>query len=211
MSVFPVITKEKQQMYEDFCWINNPVSIPCICGYCGRACRQMGAEADTASCTECGLSVFVSIVDAIKKCCDEKQQTGSGNLHDSDISDIQNELAGKAVKVEATYIKKILECLTKEDQGTSIATQIINDARTNRPEILFRAKRLDNGKWIEGYYYKMAETTYCFKEDYERHPVPEHHFIVFTRMTDWGLPNQVCVVEIDPNTLCRFTGFYTED
>ena len=93
----------------------------------------------------------------------------------------------------------------------SIATQIINDARINRPEILFRAKRLDNGKWIEGYYYKIAETTYCFKEDYERHPVPEHHFIVFTRMMDWGLPNQVCQVEIDPNTLCRFTGFYTKD
>ena len=93
----------------------------------------------------------------------------------------------------------------------SIATQIINDARINRPEILFRAKRLDNGKWIEGYYYKMAETTYCFKEDYEKIPVPEHHFIVFTRMTDWGLPNQVCQVEIDPNTLCRFTGFYTKD
>lgn len=93
----------------------------------------------------------------------------------------------------------------------SIATQIINDARINRSEILFRAKRLDNGKWIEGYYYKMAETTYCFKEDYEKIPVPEHHFIIFTRMTDWGLPNQVCQVEIDPNTLCRFTGFYTKD
>ena len=35
-------------------------------------------------------------------------------------------------------------------------------------EILFKAKRKDNGKWVEGYYYKMSETTYCFKEDYER-------------------------------------------
>lgn len=33
-------------------------------------------------------------------------------------------------------------------------------------EILFKAKRKDNGKWVEGYYYKMSETTYCFKEDY---------------------------------------------
>lgn len=115
MSVFPVITKEKQQMYENFCWTNNPVNIPCICGYCGRACRQMGDKANTASCMECGLSIFVSVVDAIKKCCCEKQQTGIENLHDSDILDIQNELAGRAVKVEATYIKKILECLTKED------------------------------------------------------------------------------------------------
>lgn len=27
-------------------------------------------------------------------------------------------------------------------------------------EILFKAKRLDNGEWVEGHYYKMPETTY---------------------------------------------------
>lgn len=51
-------------------------------------------------------------------------------------------------------------------------------------EILFKAKRLDNGEWVEGHYYKMPETTYCFKEDYEKNPVPIHHYIVFSRMTD---------------------------
>ena len=54
-------------------------------------------------------------------------------------------------------------------------------------EILFRGKCIDNGEWVEGYYYKMSETTYCFKEDYERKPVPEHHYILQERMTDWGL------------------------
>lgn len=49
-------------------------------------------------------------------------------------------------------------------------------------EILFKAKRKDNGKWVEGYYYKMSETTYCFKEDYERKPVSEHHYILQERM-----------------------------
>lgn len=78
-------------------------------------------------------------------------------------------------------------------------------------EILFKAKRKDNGSWIEGFYYKMAETTYCVKEDYERNPVPEHHFIVFTRMIDWGLPNQVCQTEIIPETLCQFTGLYDKN
>lgn len=73
-------------------------------------------------------------------------------------------------------------------------------------EILFKAKRKDNGEWVEGYYYKMSETTYCFKEDYERKPVPEHHYILQERMTDWGLPNQVVQIEIDPKTLCQFTG-----
>lgn len=65
-------------------------------------------------------------------------------------------------------------------------------------EILFKAKQIDNGKWVEGYYYKMSETTYCFKEDYERKPVPEHHYILQERMTDWGLPNQMIQIEVDP-------------
>lgn len=73
-------------------------------------------------------------------------------------------------------------------------------------EILFKGKRIDNGEWVEGYYYKMSETTYCFKEDYERKPVPEHHYILQERMTDWGLPNQIVQIEIEPETLCQFTG-----
>lgn len=73
-------------------------------------------------------------------------------------------------------------------------------------EILFKAKRIDNGKWVEGYYYKMSEKTYCFKEDYERKPVPEHHYILQERITDWGLPNQMVQIEVVPETLCQFTG-----
>lgn len=73
-------------------------------------------------------------------------------------------------------------------------------------EILFKAKRVDNGEWVEGFYYKMSETTYCFAEDYERNPVPEHHYILQERMTDWGLPNQIIQIEVDPETLCQFTG-----
>ena len=78
-------------------------------------------------------------------------------------------------------------------------------------EILFKAKRVDNGEWVEGYYYKMSETTYCFKEDYERKPVPEHHYILQERMADWGLPNQMVQIEIDPETLCQFTGLYDKN
>ena len=78
-------------------------------------------------------------------------------------------------------------------------------------EILFKAKRIDNGKWVEGYYYKMSETTYCFKEDYERKPVPEHHYILQERITDWGLPNRIVQIEIDPETLCQFTGLYDKN
>lgn len=73
-------------------------------------------------------------------------------------------------------------------------------------EILFKAKQLDNGKWVEGYYCKLDETTYCISEDYERYPVPTHHYILHETMTDWGLPNRFLQFEIDPDILCQYTG-----
>ena len=73
-------------------------------------------------------------------------------------------------------------------------------------EILFKAKHKGTGKWIEGFYCSLQETTYCFKEDYERFPVQTHHYIVQDTMTDWGLPNKFSFYEIDPSTLCQFTG-----
>lgn len=73
-------------------------------------------------------------------------------------------------------------------------------------KILFKAKRKDNGKWVEGYYCKLDETTYCISEDYERHPVPTHHYILQETMTDWGLPNKFYQFEIDPDTICQYTG-----
>ncbi len=73
-------------------------------------------------------------------------------------------------------------------------------------KILFKAKRKDNGKWVEGYYCKINETTYCVEEDYKRFPVPTHHYILVETMTDWGLPNKFYQFEIDPDTLCQYTG-----
>ena len=73
-------------------------------------------------------------------------------------------------------------------------------------EILFRAKRIDNGEWAEGFYVRQEETSYCFKEDYERHPENTKHYIAFDMMTDWGLPNKHLIAEIDPETLCQYTG-----
>lgn len=73
-------------------------------------------------------------------------------------------------------------------------------------EILFRGKWLGNGEWVEGYYCKISETTYAFAEDYERNPIPVHHYILQEVMTDWGLPNRFNQYEIDPETLCQYTG-----
>lgn len=73
-------------------------------------------------------------------------------------------------------------------------------------EILFKAKIKSNGKWVEGFYCSKRDTTYCFTEDYESNPVETHHYILQDQMTDWGLPNQLTMYEIDPTTLCQFTG-----
>lgn len=73
-------------------------------------------------------------------------------------------------------------------------------------EILFKAKRIDNGEWVEGFYVRQEETSYCFKEDYERHPENTKHYIAFDMMTDWGLLNKHLIAEIDPETLCQYTG-----
>lgn len=72
-------------------------------------------------------------------------------------------------------------------------------------EILFRGKWLGNGEWVEGYYCKISETTYAFAEDYERNPIPVHHYILQEVMTDWGLPNRFNQYEVDPETLCQYT------
>ena len=79
-------------------------------------------------------------------------------------------------------------------------------------EVLFKAKLKDwktnpqQNKWVEGYYLSRKETTYCFTEDYERNPVKTLHYIAVDSMTDWGLPNEFRCYEIDPDTLCEFTG-----
>lgn len=78
-------------------------------------------------------------------------------------------------------------------------------------EILFRAKLKDwktnpeHNRWVEGFYLKRKETTYCFAEDYEKYPVKTLHFIAEECMTDWGLPNGFRLYEIDPDTLCQYT------
>lgn len=69
---------------------------------------------------------------------------------------------------------------------------------------LAKAKHIKTGEWVEGYYYKMAETTYCPIGDVP--PVPVHHYILHETMTDWGLPNRMLQYEVDPDTICQCTG-----
>lgn len=57
-------------------------------------------------------------------------------------------------------------------------------------EILFKAKRIDNGEWVEGYYQKRFDLDGS-----------EQHFIFWSKSyTVWEY------VKIDPDTICQFTG-----
>lgn len=71
---------------------------------------------------------------------------------------------------------------------------------------MVKAKCIETGKWVTGYYYKMAETTYCCAIGDEL-SIPVHHYILQETMTDWGLPNRMLQYEVDSDTLCQCTEF----
>lgn len=80
-------------------------------------------------------------------------------------------------------------------------------------QVLYRAKGTDDRDkniWYEGYYVKLADTTYCVAEDYQRAERegkdPIHHYIIFDQMTDWGLPNKHLQATVRPETLSMFSG-----
>ena len=81
----------------------------------------------------------------------------------------------------------------------------MSNVATTKRIAVYRAKH-KNGTWVDGFYANRQDTVYCFKEDYERHPVVKYHYILQDCMTDWGLPNEFRCYEIDPDTLCQYTG-----
>lgn len=75
------------------------------------------------------------------------------------------------------------------------------EIRLNR-EILFRGKRKDNGEWIEGFYFSM-------EHDDGRHI---HHFIIpFGADLSLGTSIEKIQVEVDPETVCQYTGWGWND
>ena len=59
-------------------------------------------------------------------------------------------------------------------------------------EILFKAKRIDNGEWVEGYLFETRE----------------HAYIAYANQfdDDLFLSPQNIFIEVDPSTICQYTG-----
>lgn len=55
--------------------------------------------------------------------------------------------------------------------------------------IKFKAKRLDNGEWVEGYFYAECGNTYIIENRQEE-----------------SMLNKNITYEVDPSTICQFTG-----
>lgn len=89
-------------------------NIPEICGYYGRACRNMNSIANSMLCNGCTLSIFGSTVEAILEQCDEKENLGIEYLYDSDIFDIQEKLKEISINVEFSYIENVLGSLVSK-------------------------------------------------------------------------------------------------
>lgn len=56
-----------------------------------------------------------------------------------------------------------------------------------------------DGKEIyRGYYWAIPRTTYCFKQDYDRHGCEIVEGIVVCDHGDWGLPNRPRLLKVTP-------------
>lgn len=64
-------------------------------------------------------------------------------------------------------------------------------------EILFKARRKDNGEWVEGYYckWKQIRRTICVTEEK-----------IVDCIIVWMSDGSMLRYEIDPDTLCQYTG-----
>lgn len=62
---------------------------------------------------------------------------------------------------------------------------------------LFKAKRIDNGEWVQGYY---AKGLYVFTDCEEVHLIFEPNTVFYSRGETEGW------YEVDPSTICQCTG-----
>ena len=63
-------------------------------------------------------------------------------------------------------------------------------------EILFKAKRIDNGKWVEGYLYKIHDSTFIFPL------ITNGSYDVTRKVMKFMNP----CFEVQPEAICQYTG-----
>ena len=68
-----------------------------------------------------------------------------------------------------------------------------------------KAKRKDNGRWIEGYYIYHIKRTPCVVGDCVT-PEDEQHLIACDGFSDWNMPRDIELYEVEPETLCWDSG-----
>lgn len=74
-------------------------------------------------------------------------------------------------------------------------------------DILFKAKRLRDGEWVEGVPVNLTPS-YCFESD---NNIPQRWVMAYGDFADWGLPRDVVFEKIDPDTICQYTGLRDDD
>jgi uncharacterized phage protein (TIGR01671 family) len=72
-------------------------------------------------------------------------------------------------------------------------------------EIIFRGKRVDNGKWVEGCYVNHLTRMLCPIGDFLKEG-DEKHYIVKSGFADWNMPRDLEFVEVIPETVGQSTG-----
>lgn len=72
-------------------------------------------------------------------------------------------------------------------------------------EIIFRGKRVDNGKWVEGCYVNHLTRMLCPIGDFLKEG-DEKHYIVKSGFADWNMPRDLEFVEVIPETVGQYTG-----
>ena len=72
-------------------------------------------------------------------------------------------------------------------------------------KILFKAKIIEDDKWLKGYYIRhVKRTIYPFGDKVK--PEDEQHAIMHDGFSDWGMPRDTVHFDIIPQTLCQYTG-----
>lgn len=72
-------------------------------------------------------------------------------------------------------------------------------------EIKFRGKRIDDGKWVQGGFHEHVKRTPCpIGDSIQAEDIA--YFIIKSGFSDWNMPKPIQGYEVDPETVCQYTG-----